>query len=352
MPELTEAQKDARSKGIGGSDIPVILGAVGYKTPVQLWLEKRGKAEPEDISDRINIRMGHKLEPVVVELFEEETGFKCRKQNLPKVHPEHPFMVGNVDRDIVGERAGFEAKAFSPWTRDQWGESGSGDVPLAVTAQCAHYMEIYQYDAWYVGVLLGIHDFRWFKLERNDETIARLIEIEREFWGHVTENTLPRIIDGDDVAKLYPKGEGVIRANSTVIEQAAVKLREMKDDEKALQRQIKQITDGLKEYMKGHGELWPMEGIVPLATWHHSKDRVKIDSKAVLDEVLERYARYIDEDELAEIIAEHTEVTSPGPRSFLSKEKGVAALLEARNQDRQPPVYPDGPLELTDGEHG
>ncbi len=334
MPELTEEQKDHRSKGVGGSDIPVILGAVTYKTPVQLWLEKRGVEEPEDISDKINIRMGHKLEPVVVELFEEETGFKCRKQNQPKTHPKHPFMVGNVDRDIVGERAGFEAKAYSPFGRDQWGEIGSGDVPLAVTAQCAHYMELYGYDAWYVGVLLGIHDFRWFKLDRHQPTIDSLIEIEREFWGHVEAHTFPRIITGDDVAKLYPKGEGVIRANSALIEQEAVKLREMKDDAKALDKQITAVAFTLKSYMEGHGELWPMEGLLPLLTWHHSKDRHVMDAGKVLAEVLDLYRKYIDEDELAEIMERHTKHTVPGPRSFLSKPAGVAALLETRNADR------------------
>lgn len=330
MPQLSEVQLDARSKGVGGSDIPVILGAVTYKTPVQLWLEKRGKAEQEDISDRINIRMGHKLEPIVVELFEEDTGFKCRRQLKPRTHKEHPFMVGNVDRDIVGESAGFEAKAFSPWNRDEWGETGSGDVPLAVTAQCAHYMELYKYEAWYVGVLLGIHDFRWFKLERHQPTIDKLIEIEREFWSHVVEGTMPRILTGDDVALLYPRGEGMIRCTDALMEHNAVKLREMKDDAKALDAQIESLATIVKEYMTGKGDLWAMEGIDPLVTWNHSKDRHVLDSGAMLDDVLSLYDRYIDKDELLELTEKHTKHTVPGPRSFLVKKKGVRVLLERR----------------------
>ena len=248
MPELTTQQIENRAKGIGGSDIPVILGAVSYKTPIQLWLEKRGKAEQDDISDKINIRMGHKLEPVVVELFEEDTGFKTRKQNVPKTHKDHPFMVGNVDRDIVGERAGFEAKAYSPFNRDAWGESGTDQVPLAVTAQCAHYMEIYQYDAWYVGVLLGIHDFRWYRLDRDQSTIDKLIEIEREFWSCVTENKMPRAMTGDDVARLYPKADGAIRADM-LTQVALLKLSEMKEDAKALVDQIEKMSFDVKSYM-------------------------------------------------------------------------------------------------------
>ena len=345
MPELNEQQKDARSKGIGGSDVPIILGAVTYKTPVQLWLEKRGVEEPDDISDKINIRMGHKLEPVVVELFEEETNLKCRKQNLTRQHKEHPFMVGNVDRDIVGERAGFEAKAFSPWTRDQWGESGTGDVPIAVTAQCAHYMEIYGYDAWYVGVLLGIHDFRWFKLERDQRTINRLIDIESHFWACVTENLMPRILTGDDVAKLYPHGAGVIRCSNVLLEHTALKLLEMKDDKKALEIQIKNLSKTIKEFMAGNGDLWPMEGLEPLVTWHHSKDRQKTDYEAVLAQILHRYAEYIDDEEALELLEAHTTHTKPGPRSFLVKEKGCGLLrkrLEALEAQRSANVEAGG----------
>lgn len=335
MPQLNEAQKDARSKGVGGSDIPVILGAVKYKTPVQLWLEKRGVEKPEDIGGRLNIRMGHKLEPIVVELFEEETGFKCRKQNMPRVHKRHPFMVGNVDRDIIGESAGFEAKAFSPWTRDEWGENGSGDVPLAVTAQCAHYMEIYGYQAWYVGVLLGIHDFRWFKLERHQPTIDKLIEIEREFWKHVTDSTMPRILTGDDVAKLYPNSHDIIRCTDQLMEHNAVKLREMKDDAKALEDQIERLSFLVKDFMKGHGSLWAMEGIDPLVTWNASKDRHVVDHEAVLAEILDLYTRYIDDEELAEIVKRNTKNTVPGPRMFLVKKKGVGQLLERRKAGKQ-----------------
>ena len=42
----------ARRKGIGGSDAASVLGISPWKSNVQLWEEKTGIAEPEDISDK------------------------------------------------------------------------------------------------------------------------------------------------------------------------------------------------------------------------------------------------------------------------------------------------------------
>lgn len=334
MPTLNEMQLDARSKGIGGSDVPVILGAVNYKTSVQLWLEKRGVEKPADISDQMNVRMGHLLEPIVVELFErefaEETGqeIKTRKQNQPRTHKDHPFMVANIDRDIVGQRAGFEAKAFSPFARDDWGESGTSDVPLAVTAQCAHYMEVYGYDRWFVGVLLGIHDFRWYCLEREQDTIDKLIALEAQFWQCVEESTMPQILNADDVARLYPRGEGIVRANDGIIE-LLFDLADAREDLSNAKTKREKLEFEIKKYMRPHGSLYPVEGgTKPLVTWNHTKDRSQTDWKAVLNDLVKPYG--IDQEELAELVEKHTTVTTPGPRSFLFKDKAVDALRDGK----------------------
>lgn len=42
----------ARQKGIGGSDAASVLGISPWKTNVQLWEEKTGITEPEDISGK------------------------------------------------------------------------------------------------------------------------------------------------------------------------------------------------------------------------------------------------------------------------------------------------------------
>ena len=52
----------SRKAGVGGSDMSTILGLNSFKTPYELWLEKTGRVEPEDISDKWAVVKGNALE--------------------------------------------------------------------------------------------------------------------------------------------------------------------------------------------------------------------------------------------------------------------------------------------------
>ena len=59
---------DERKKSIGGSDAAACIGMNPWKTNVQLWEEKTGRIEPEDISDKEEVKYGIRMEPVVREI--------------------------------------------------------------------------------------------------------------------------------------------------------------------------------------------------------------------------------------------------------------------------------------------
>ena len=63
-----------RNQGIGGSDAGTILGLNPYKKPYELWLEKTGAKEPEDISEKEAVKAGVYLEPVIAQWYTDETG--------------------------------------------------------------------------------------------------------------------------------------------------------------------------------------------------------------------------------------------------------------------------------------
>ena len=69
-----------RRRGIGGSDAGVILGLNPYKSPWQLWLEKTGQTEPDDLSTNEYVYWGTKQEPLVAERFFEETGKRVQRR--------------------------------------------------------------------------------------------------------------------------------------------------------------------------------------------------------------------------------------------------------------------------------
>ena len=52
---------------------------------------------------------------------------------------EHPFMIADVDRLVVGEDAGLECKTASAYNADKWAD---GNIPLHYVMQCYHYMAV------------------------------------------------------------------------------------------------------------------------------------------------------------------------------------------------------------------
>jgi len=74
-PEWFALRKD----GITATDAAVIAGLSPYKTPYQLWAEKRGEYTP-DAPGAAAVR-GILLENTVAEFYEMETGRELRRSN-------------------------------------------------------------------------------------------------------------------------------------------------------------------------------------------------------------------------------------------------------------------------------
>src|SRR5699024_9027298 len=97
-----------RTKGIGGSDSSAILGFNPWKSPFELYIDKTSDHVQE--IDNEAIHWGNVLEDVVAEEFTRRTGIKVRRRNEIFRHKEHKWMMANIDRDVVGERALLECK--------------------------------------------------------------------------------------------------------------------------------------------------------------------------------------------------------------------------------------------------
>ncbi len=198
---------ELRRLGIGGSDASAILGLNPWKTPMDIWLEKTG--EFLDDEEPVNEKMywGNVLEDIVAREFMVRTGLKARRRNAILKHPKHPFMLANVDRLIVGQKAGLECKNIGHYSAEYW-EAG---VPEYYQTQVQHYMAVTDLPVWYVAVLIGGQEFRYYKITRDNSFIKELIAVESEFWSMVETRTPPPI-DGTKastelIKKLYPEAE-------------------------------------------------------------------------------------------------------------------------------------------------
>ena len=182
-----------RKSGLGGSDAGAICGLNPYASPMSVYRDKTS----EDLSDLDNeaMRQGRDLEDYVARRFTEATGLKVRRSNMMYRSEEHPFMIADVDRLIVGEDAGLECKTASAYSADKWKD---GEVPLHYLMQCCHYMAVTGRNAWYIAVVVLGQDFKYARIDRDDSLIEKLIAIEEAFWA---QHIIPRIVPAPDGSK-------------------------------------------------------------------------------------------------------------------------------------------------------
>lgn len=269
-----------RKQGIGGSDAGAICGLNPYVSSMSVFYEKTS-LEVEDY-DNESMRQGRDLEEYVARRFMEETGLKVRRSNAMYQNEEYPFMLANVDRLISGENMGLECKTASAYNADKWiGDS----VPAHYEIQCHHYMAVTGAKAWYLAVVILGREFKYKKIERDEELIQNLIAIEKEFWeGHVLPGNMPDP-DGSDISnevinRYFPTAlKKTIPLPSHLNEQLK-RREEIILLAKKLTQEQNQIEQQLKLYM-GEYEMAFNEHY--RVSWSNV-DTVRIDSKRLKEE--------------------------------------------------------------------
>lgn len=180
-----------RSLGIGGSDAAGVVGLNTYQTPYTIWANKTGRLSEEEENEAM--RQGRDLEPYVVARFEEATGKKVRRRNVMFQHDDYDFMTANIDREIIGEDAGFEAKTTSVMNLRKF---KNGEFPDQYYVQCVHYLAVTGKKRWYLGVLVLNQGFYHYVIERDENEIAALISAEKEFWETYVVPDVAPPVDG------------------------------------------------------------------------------------------------------------------------------------------------------------
>jgi putative phage-type endonuclease len=208
MP-LTSAQLKRRQTGVGASDAGNACG-LGYKSPLQLWGEKTGRLPLPDLDNNRFVKWGNRLEKVVCDAFAEETGLKIRRNAKTLRHPDYPWMLCHLDREIVDTDGNaisvLEAKTGSFYTLDKWGptcdiwscpDDYAPKVPDEYFCQAQHQLAVTGLYTCYIAVLLAGNDFRVFVIARDDAFIANLIRMELRLMEHIWADTMPDNIDWD-----------------------------------------------------------------------------------------------------------------------------------------------------------
>jgi len=169
---------EARTAGIGGSEIGTIMGLNPWESAFSLWAKRTGQI-PNPPIENWAVRFGKAFELPILELWAEE-------------HPEYtvfttgtyrsqsdPFMVANPDalarHNDTGELVVVEIKTA---------RSGWDKVPPQYVAQVQHYMSVLHLERAVVAAVAGWnYEEHWFEADAFQQ--ATQLDAARRFWQHL-----------------------------------------------------------------------------------------------------------------------------------------------------------------------
>ncbi|QIK80570.1 YqaJ viral recombinase family protein [Lysobacter sp. HDW10] len=297
---------DVRKGGIGSSDAAAAVGLCPYKSPLELWMEKTGRAESDPRKPNWDSPMywGTLLEPLVATAYGEKSGHRVRRVNAVLQHPVFPFMLANIDRDVVGcpDVQILECKTAGEFGSRLWKDG----VPEYVQLQVQHQLAVTGRQAADVAVLLCGQQLEVHRILRDEAMIARLVLLEARFWEHV-ENDTPPPADGSEssasaLRQLYPRDSG-----ATLDLSENVELSGHFRDYLALRNEAAE-TEARAECLKQHlqeviGDSTRAAFASGEVTYKRSKDGTRLDAQRLAADHPEIVARYTS--------------TKPGSRRFL-----------------------------------
>lgn len=183
-----ETWLNAHATGVGGSEAAAVCGFDPHLSRREVWARKVHGEEPEE-DPGSDLRRGRRQEALAVERFEKVTGRRTRRQPMRR-HPEHEFMLADIDRQIVGEEEPSLLEVKVPRT-PKFFEIRDHGLPEQYIVQLHHNMVVWGYDTGVFAVYSPMFDeLVSFEVARDPELAAWIVDEERTFW---TEHVLPEV---------------------------------------------------------------------------------------------------------------------------------------------------------------
>jgi predicted phage-related endonuclease len=251
MPQLTRnfSQEANRRTFVGGSDARIIMGN-DEAALIRLWQEKRGEAEPEDLSGNLIVQLGNVTEILNRAWYERNSDRQVRDVQRHFRHALIQWMGATLDGIVDGLDAVFESKFMLPWS---FSEEAAVEKYMA---QLQHNMWVTQLRSAVLSIITGGGKWVEITVPVDPLYLSVLVSAEKKFWRCVQSGEPPHLIN---VEAPRPRVEVVrivdMNASNSWAEFAAL-FRNTKqafaDHERAKQELKSLIPEDAKEAI-GHG---------------------------------------------------------------------------------------------------
>jgi putative phage-type endonuclease len=178
---------ESRRAFIGGSDAPIIMGD-DEDALLRLWREKRGEAEPEDLSGNLIVHLGRATEELNRSWYERNTGRQVRDVQRRVRHSAIPWMAATLDGIVEGTEAVFEAKFMLPWS---FSEEAAAEKYMA---QVQHNMWVTHLRTSVLSIITGGGKWVEVAIPMDPLYLTVLVSAEKKFWRCVQAGEVPHLI--------------------------------------------------------------------------------------------------------------------------------------------------------------
>jgi putative phage-type endonuclease len=172
---------------IGGSDARIIMGS-DEAALLRLWREKRGEAEPEDLSGNLIVQLGAATEELNRSWYERNTGHRVANIQQRVKHSAIPWMVATLDGIVEGTAAVFESKFMLPWS---FSEEAAAEKYMA---QLQHNMWVTHLRSSVLSIITGGGKWVEIAIPMDPLYLTILVSAEKKFWRCVQSGETPHLI--------------------------------------------------------------------------------------------------------------------------------------------------------------
>jgi len=179
-----------RRSFIGGSDARIIMGT-DQAALIRLWHEKRGEAEPEDLSGNLVVQLGAATEELNRIWYERNTGRRVTSVQRRVKHSAIPWMMATLDGLVEGTGAVFEAKFMLPWS---FSEEAAAEKYMA---QVQHNMWVTHSHAAVLSIITGGGKWVEITIPTDPLYLTVLVSAEKKFRRCVQSGETPHLINAE-----------------------------------------------------------------------------------------------------------------------------------------------------------
>lgn len=239
---LSEVDLADRTKRLGASDVPAVLGLDPYRSPLDVYLQKRGLVATFEGNEFTE--WGLRIEPVIRKKFAELRSVDVTQPGVV-IHRSEPWASCTPDGLCAPTESpyspcppqyGLEIKNKSARQSHKWGPSGTDQVPHEVAAQVHFSMLVTGIPRWAVAALFGGNEYREYDLTYDADIAATIMERCRAFWMNVEKGIEPAV-DGSRSAAEYLKQKFIAHGDA---------LRDATGAEDAMISSLRRVRDQMK----------------------------------------------------------------------------------------------------------